>query len=298
MKLLLLLAVAAVLAFPVRAAETWPLKLTFPRHVGQTYGLESTLERQQTITLIQGDQPLSEERTDMGLAFAGQIEVLAVNAQGQPKEIRLTIKNLRRTTVGKKWDLLAPGDIVTGQWEEGAARFYQNGEPLPDAPQEALQEFSLLEEDAAVSDDELFGTDKKVAPGDTWPVNREQLARSLSSESMPLTSDEVSGTVSVTDARVVNGHMTLTVITELQLNYPKTELPHAQMSVEAGKLELTATSRVPVGTDDGPLEQTTFSDVTFSSTARKDNGTYQFETRISETHTAHYTFPSKRPPVY
>jgi hypothetical protein len=290
MKLLPLLAVAAVLAFPVHGEEAWPLKLSFPRHVGQTYGLESTLERRQTITLVQGDQPLSEEQTDMGLAFSGQIEILAVNTQGQPNEIRLTVNTLRRTTVGRKWDLLAPGDIVTGKWEAGDAQYYQNGELLPAAPQEALQELSLME-NTTVSDDKLFGTDKRVRPGDTWPVNREQVARNLSSDGLPVATEEVSGTVSVTDASVVNGKMILTVIAELQLNYPKTELPHTQMTIDTGTFELTTTSRVPVGTDNGPLQQTIVSNLIFSSTARKDTGTFQFETRLSETHTERYSFP-------
>ncbi len=293
MKLLLTLALmglAGAALAPVHGADTWPVQLTYPRQVGQTYGLGMQVERQVEVTLSLNGETVREQKFSSELDFDGTIEVTAVNDRQLATAATITVKTLTLAIDGPAQTIYPAGTILTATQEADGLHFTLGGEPVNSLAQQALASLLLIYDGRATSD-EIFGPDHPVAVGETWTVNQANAARNSSDERLTLQPEDVSGTVTLEGVEEIDGQRCLKVSGEMTLqNLIPPNVP-TNMIIDHGTLALKTTSLLPVGTDNGPLEKTAAVTINFSASSQSPEGPVLFRSSMIENRTERYTFP-------
>jgi hypothetical protein len=230
--------------------------------------VSTVVRSRRTTVVVEGDRIVKREAEDREVDLQAFVDVLYVDAAGQPLSLAYTIEHLIVQTPAGRTEVL-PGGWVVGA--EGQGRMtLRSAEPLPAEARKALDEvLSPLPSES--TDDDIFGTPEPQAIGATWPVNAALTARELGRMNLDVPAEavqgqsklvglvevagqaclDVAGELSIRDARMIDVPGARTDAAELRSSY-RTLLPVDATSPGVDsmlRVELDVTARIALGPD-------------------------------------------------
>ncbi len=170
-----------LLPFPAAAgAAELNIVLDRPERPGALATIIASCRSQQHRSIQLGGQPLQAQLVDYTVDLAGEREVLAVSAQGQPTRLRFTVASLTRTVAGKPALAMLPAGAQLVAEAAGGNAVFRDAEAkeLPEAVQQALR-MVLDTGDGTPLQDPALGSAQARAPGERWAISPVPAARLL-----------------------------------------------------------------------------------------------------------------------
>jgi len=178
------------------SAADFGICLHRPESVGDRTVVHATgLSFQLVRILVDGvQQPNRDEK--IAVDFEVAAEVQGVTPAGKPTKIKLVIRKAQAGPETPSEALLPADAVVVVERVNGKTAFVDDkGAAYPKPVHQALSiVFSIG--DGSTNDDQVFGTNEKKKPGDTWPVAADFAVQKLRDEGLPVDLANVKGTVS------------------------------------------------------------------------------------------------------
>lgn len=152
---------------PFAKGETYKLAAEISVHSEGSMGLDGA-----------GSQGGVEKGTG---SLSGSVRVMDVNAIGEPTMFMVHVEKAESTTGDKPDPVKLAGTDLGVSFPSGKARFVRRDNQPINQDEETLLSM-IFSPPNGVSADEILGPGKDVKPGDSWPVNREALAKVFSGE--------------------------------------------------------------------------------------------------------------------
>lgn len=263
--LLVLLTLPGILT----AQKTYDVRLTYPRHAGQEFGLTSRITRSQNITISVNDVVVKEDSATTRIDFDGMIKINQVNADAQPSNADIRIQSFLVTIGDTEEDVFPAGTIINVQeLADGRIYYSVGGEPVKANAEALLASLNIIDKEAKTTE-AIFGTAKPVAAGETWSINTDEALKSAARSASNIALEDISGEMTLHDVERRDGQKVMKVTGSMTIkNLRPDELP-PEMSIEHGTLRLKASGILPVDSDNGPLEQS--GSMTLKLTASHEN---------------------------
>jgi hypothetical protein len=251
--------VAAVLAVgflfsSIAAAQDYQIKLSRPEKVGNEFHI-STVSSQSTLITVKAEGGAPEQMNEAGtVALEAGVKVLEIDKNGSPSKITLTVETctLKKGEAAAA-EVLAKGTVVTAFSKDGVPVFEIGGKPVTPDVAKALAIVVHLG-DGGVTDDEIFGTKDRKKVGDQWPINSDVAAKDLVKRDMPITKENLTGTVKLESAAKVGATDCLDIRAQMSGKNIAVPMPPG-LKVEEGSLEASFAQKIPVDPAARPLEQ-------------------------------------------
>lgn len=174
--------------------QDFTILLTRPSISGQRYQLSAQAVKSRHVVTKKDGEVVREQQSRTSVELEAEVTVMRLSAKGRVSQNLLVIDRCVRTEGDSRRELLNKGDVLIVSNLDGKPTFRLKGGVLTTSVTEAL-ELIFGVKNRAVSDDELFGSRKRRKLGETWPVNVAAVARSLKSEGIDVTTQQVSGQI-------------------------------------------------------------------------------------------------------
>jgi hypothetical protein len=159
----------------------YPIVLSRPDAVGNRYRVVASARSLSKSRIRVGTQnvPPTEEALELSLTY--EARVAQVDARGMATRLEVVLGTSRGLRNGAPVPLPPEGTRVEVFREQEKTRFTVGGRPLPEEVAGALDKVVSLPS-GETRDDDVFGTSRRVAVGERWPMNTARMARELVSE--------------------------------------------------------------------------------------------------------------------
>ncbi len=286
---------AALASFAV--AQEYQVNLAPALKAGFKYHKTATAKTHTALEVKMGAQVLQSQTQDMNYDFEGDLTVLEVDAKGQTTKVNVRIVKLTQSTPAGAANLLPEGTEVVAAMVGAKPTFTSAGSPVAPSVETALIYFADLSAGEVTMDDAL-GTKTPRKVGDTWPVDKDALARAMSAQSqgaMNISPDDVSGDVKLAGVTKVDNVECLAVEAVVKLTNMDKAMGMGQMAPGAtfDKAEgtITLSAKCPVSATAPALENSSHSTVALHGTIPTAPGqpSAQMSTDIVQDSSAHIT---------
>ena len=166
---------------PTPAVGAYKVVFHRPFAKGDTYKLavEGSMRSEGSMGLDGGgSQGGVEEGTG---SLSGSVRVMDVNAIGEPTLFMIHVDKAESKTGDKPDPIKLAGTDLGVSFPSGKARFVRRDNQPLNQDEETLLSL-IFSPPNGVSADEILGPGKEVKPGDSWPANREALAKAINGE--------------------------------------------------------------------------------------------------------------------
>ena len=139
-------------------------------------------------------------KDEFSVEYFAAREVVAVERAGRPIRVSDVIEKLSLIRGANRMELAKPGSVLVASIEGKKKRFEIDGQPVGAESAKALEIVIDISRGGA-TDDDIFGTERRKKPGDSWDMNRAMAAYDLVVRSN-------------VEARNLNGKVTLESVTQ------------------------------------------------------------------------------------
>jgi hypothetical protein len=243
---------ACVFAFALAArAEDYKVVLNRPDTVGQTYSIHATGQSSQNMTVdVPGAGP-QKQSDSFKAELQGTIKVLAIDDHTkQATKIQCTLDKLTKDDK----PVLDAGTVVTAENAAGQTTFTVNGNPVEPTVAPVLDLLISVHKAGSPSDDEMFGTDKAVPVGGTWPINTAAAAADAAKSGLPITKDNLHGDAKLVGVKDVGGKQVLDVAADMTADNLSGAMPNGG-KIESGSVKAHFTGLFPTDPAQQPAQQ-------------------------------------------
>jgi hypothetical protein len=176
-----ILAQGAPAPAPAPAAGGYKVVLHRPFAKGDAYKLSAEIKMRSEGSMGMDGQDSQGGVEEGSGSLAGSVRVMDVNAIGEPTLFMIHVDRAESKTGDKPDPVKLAGADLGVSFPSGKARFVRRDSQPLTKDEETLLSF-IFSAPNGVSSDEILGPGKEVKPGDSWPVNREALAKVISGE--------------------------------------------------------------------------------------------------------------------
>jgi hypothetical protein len=241
------LAMAAMSAGTLRAADTYEVKFQRPNTVGQKFDCTAAVDMNQTMKLTVADKELKSESDKGKYSIEAELEVTGVTDKGVTSKVHLVIKKLQAGDGDA-----APADVATSGLEadatysEGKVDFAASKGELSDAAKKALTVlFEAHDPSLKVTQDDIMGAKEPKKIGDTWNMDIKALSEAMGGASMA--PEKTKGTVKLEGTKQVDGKQWL----EFKQTLDGTDITVPQLgAAKEAKISVHETQLMPVDVKD------------------------------------------------
>ena len=206
---------------PAGGAKGHEIHLDRAFRVGDEYRLLASAEFTSVERSSRGGQALDERTEKLKVRLEADVKVLSVDRAGRPLDIELAVRAFDGSIDGKPAVLAGERLVIVAESGGEGTQFKLAGAGKLDPNVSRLLDLAVALSDAnAPEDDSLFGTSTERAVGETWPVNRDAMARAASAQGLSARPEDVRGTLRLAELRTVG----------------KTPCLHIEGQVSIGKL--------------------------------------------------------------
>ena len=232
-----------------RSEEKYPIQLHRPVEAGERFSYAAVGRLAEKIDITVDGNTNESVDSSYRCELASSVEVLEVDANGLPTEMRMVVYRFQKQAQDEALalDLLGRGAEVHCLFSEGTAKFAIAGEPVSDEVAEALGLVAMkLSSQFGETEDELMGTAEAKAEGDSWMIDTGKVAAALAINGFHISADKLRGEAVLTSVTKHEGGeakflgIDVTVIGE----GVSPELPQGY-SVKSGTLTNTISRRFP-----------------------------------------------------
>ncbi len=200
------------LAGAVFGQDTYSIRLARPVKAGERFKVSA---RAAVISkTVREVEKVPEENDEVNLAckVTGELTVVAVTAKGMASELVLKIENTETFNDGEQAEIFSSGDVIAVKKGTEENVVTVNGEDPDDEQSELIDVLMSVAGDDEATDDEAFGTDKKVKVGDEWTAHRDVLAHEMVRQDIRgLKPTDLTAYAKVLSTTTVNGEPALKV---------------------------------------------------------------------------------------
>ena len=228
-----------------RGGRAYPVKLTRPMKVGQQYRWTADSTLVSSIPVTGGGNPVGQT---VSVRLDGVAQILGVDRRGVCNELAVTVNECVARTGKEKKTVVKPGRVIlveAGKWKP---KLTAASGTLTIEDDVLLRSVLPLPRAEDVTDDDVYGSAKLQAVGDSWPVRPDQLVRSWAAAGYKLKAQNISGTVRVKSAETVDGVECVRVAGRAKIEHflpPGLDIPD-NLPIEDATCETKFTRLVPV----------------------------------------------------
>lgn len=182
------------------AAKDYEIKLARPVGVGSRYRVAITTTRQAKSTATINGQEQDPEDRMVSANLTARVEVLQVSRKMTALIEEFAVEKCTHVVDGKTVELLKPGTVVTVRANYTGPLVEVEGQELSDDELATLSELFSLNA-TEITDDDVFGTDQKHEPGDTWAMNTSSAVKLA--KTAEVTIEDVAGKVTFVGTKEV-----------------------------------------------------------------------------------------------
>ena len=250
---------AAPITTAPRRGDGYAIKLTRPMKAGQRFAWTADA----TVVNTLPGNPVPETVT---LHLEAVAQILAVDSDGEITEMACTIEQCTARTGKERRNVLQPGRtllVEAGKWKPKITATSGN---LTIQDDKLLREVLPVPRLGETSEDDVFGTAKRQNIGDTWSIRPEQMARSWAAAGYKLKPQNISGTMKVKSAEVVDGIECVRVAGRAKIEHflpPALDIPDA-IEVGDATTEIKFTKLLPADVTKHALQDSHSMTVRFS----------------------------------
>jgi len=257
-----------VLVSAIARGQGYKVRISQPEKVGNKFSISSTAtEKMSSSVALPGVPPQEMAYT---LDLDGTVEVLAVNDKtAQPTKLSCTVAKCTRD--GEK--VYDAGAIITADSTGGHPVITVNGNEADAHTTEQLTSILQTHKPGdSEADDKMFGTDQPQKVGNSWPVNSEAVAKAFSEQGdgLPISKDDVSGTVKLVSVQKVEGKEYLEVVADLDVKNIHGQSNGA--NIESGSMTGHMTALLPADEGARPLDDSMSMKMKMTAKAPGPNG--------------------------
>lgn len=206
------------------AAQSYEIVLSRPARAGATHRVVASGYEAEKTTLSAGGEVLQQKGDELTVEITASVTVLETDASGRSIRSRLTIEKSSAKMGEAAAPVLAPGSEVVMYLKGNDTVFAVAGTPVGEDVAKALSVvFSIS--GSKETDDDIFGTREKKKVGDTWSINPELAAGSLSETGMVVGKEAMKGGATLKDVIKVGQEECLEIEAWLDINMVGVELP-------------------------------------------------------------------------
>ena len=243
-KIIKLSAALALLLAPLsHAAESHSIKLVRPYVVGETFTINGDATTTNTTALkVNGNAvpAAPEANSKLFSTLEATKKVLSVDEKGKVETCLLTVKKLtsKASEDADAEKLLDAGTAVSVKVGTKEVQFTIDGKEVTGELAKVLGEFFDPRDDST-DDDDIFGTEEKVAVGDSWKIDSKAAAEGLSKHGMKIGEDGVRGRMKLVGLVTKDGVECLDIRGEIEMVGFAPQLPDGmKLGSSEGRLKL------------------------------------------------------------
>jgi hypothetical protein len=170
------------LTVPAFAADDYELRMSRPAKVGDREQKTGKFSEVSKMVILVADKPIKSEQTEINIEYTAEAEVLEVGPNGKPTSRRLKLTKFAGDLNGKPATQLAAGDEIVVTRKAGGPEGKEmtvNKTPATREQAKLISGFVGVGAAGETTDDEVFGTEKRIKAGDEWKVNPEKAAKQM-----------------------------------------------------------------------------------------------------------------------
>ena len=223
-----------------RRGDGYAIRLTRPMKVGQSYAWTAD-------ATVVNSIPGARFAETVSVHLDAVVQILAVDADGEPTEMAATIEQCTARTGKERRTVVQPGRTIlveAGKWKSKLTATSGNFTIQDDVLLRSVLELPRLD---GTCDDDVFGTAGRHNVGESWGIRPEQMARSWAAAGYKLKPQAISGSVKIKSAEVVDGVECLRVAGRARIEHflpPALDLPDG-VEVADATTEIKFTRLVP-----------------------------------------------------
>lgn len=187
------------------AAKAYAIKLSRPMKVGQKFSWVADATAVNSVSGMVSGQARSAVPESVSVHLNGVVRVLAVNRDGEPTVLQCTVQECYARTGRERKTVVAPGKVITAEAGKWKTKLSPESGTLTIEEDILLRTVLSLPRLDDVSDDEAYGTGKRVKAGESWAVKADEVLRSWAAAGYKLKKNNVSGNVRLKSVENVEG---------------------------------------------------------------------------------------------
>lgn len=224
---------------------TYALKPERPFAVGDRYRLTSTGTN--TMRFTANGHLLAKESESFTWEYEADVTVKAISANGQPTAEEHQVTRLVVVLDGDGPPIAQP-KVVAGAIENDVEAFSVDGKPADARMTNVLAAITDLDDGTKLDTNAVFGATGAMKIGDTWKVNSKAMADGWGSKFadslMPAKAENITGTVSLTEATTIEGIAALRYSAEVAVEDAAPKM--GEIVPTAGTVRLTVDGWTPI----------------------------------------------------
>ena len=187
------------------AAKTYGIRLSRPMKVGQKFSWVANATAVNSVSGLISGHARSAVPESVSVHLNGVVRVLAVNRDGEPTTLQCTVQECYARSGKERKTVVQPGKVITAEAGKWKTKLTPESGTLTIEEDILLRTVLSLPRLDDVSDDDTYGTGKKVKVGETWAVKPDEVLRSWAAAGYRLKKNNVSGSVRLKSVETVDG---------------------------------------------------------------------------------------------
>ena len=235
-------------ANPQASAGGYQIKLTRPTKPGQRFLWVADATVVDSASGVVSGQTRSAAPESVSVHLEGVVTIVEVNADGECTTMVCAVNECVARSGRERRTVVAPGKVITAEAGKWKTKLTPESGTLTIEEDILLRTVLSLPKLDDVSDDEAFGTTKKVKVGETWPVRPDEIVKLWAAAGYKIKKQNVSGTMKLKSVETVDGVECVRVTGRARIEHflpPGLDLPHG-IKVDDATVELKFTKLMPV----------------------------------------------------
>ncbi len=198
--------VAFAMSLTLTADDDYVIRLHRASKIGDKIKFSFTGHLLNSMVLSSGKKVLKQQLTEFDATCTGTYTVIAVDEKGRPTNYKIKIKSLTQELKdsGKKEALLEPGSEITIKATKKGEEYLKDGKPLSPNLLSVVKIFFTLPH-SNCTDDDIFGTKKRVKIGDSWGINVKAIAEDAKKDGINVSPNDIKGSTILEKVVEANG---------------------------------------------------------------------------------------------
>ncbi len=159
-------------------AAEYSIRMNRPMEVGQKFSVRALGIQQYDLSESGAANP--GDRRVLTVGLEGEARVLAVDTHGRPTAMQYLVANCTMDRNGRTTELARAGALLEARDRNGTTQWQIDGRPASADVNATLRMFGLFTGEQTV--DEILGTTQPRTIGESWVIDRQGVARAISTE--------------------------------------------------------------------------------------------------------------------
>jgi hypothetical protein len=183
----------AIAIGPAVYAQRYDVNFNTPFREGRKYAVSASATMTVSATLVNGGKVARTGTEEFQVVLTGIVEILQVDAKGEPHRTAYTVETFTRTQDGVKSTLVKPGSVILVEGDRVALK----GGILGDVAVSAFKVVQNLYRPESPSNEAAFGSSVPRSIGESWPIDSMAAAEQLRQTGLTVPRDAISGTSTI-----------------------------------------------------------------------------------------------------